>query len=246
MKRFFLVDAFGVLHSIVVEPPLAPLALIGRAAGEDLSLAESTVSLRHASLEHRARSGAWFVVDERSENGTFVNSERVIGRFPLEHGDLIFFGRRVGFRVLLPSSDDARGALWSQLCHQRANKARVQTRVDGEPDPRAVYLRAATEGGAVAALGDDVVQLSELEYELLAVLKQRFDDDNAHEDVRGFVPADQLLEVLSFHADVPVHNNLRVLVRKLRKKFAALHPPHDIVASKKGLGYRAACQIFAE
>ncbi len=101
----FLVDGFGVPHALVVAPtvpgmPIAPshnCRTVGRSSHCAVAIAERTVSLTHATFEYRPLSNAWFVVDAGSENGVFVNGDRVPRRFPLESRDRVMLGRRLGF-----------------------------------------------------------------------------------------------------------------------------------------------------
>lgn len=78
------------------EPELpfdAARVVIGRAPGCDLQLPDPSVSQRHATI--RQRGSDYVVVDEGSENGTFVGKTRLPRHAPhkLEHGDLLRFGR---------------------------------------------------------------------------------------------------------------------------------------------------------
>jgi hypothetical protein len=78
------------------EPELpfdAARVVVGRAAGCDLQLPDPSVSLRHASL--RQRGSEYVVVDEGSENGTFLGRTRLAKHapHPLASGDLLRFGR---------------------------------------------------------------------------------------------------------------------------------------------------------
>jgi ABC transport system ATP-binding/permease protein len=64
---------------------------IGRDASNDLVIANDLIaSRRHAELRHRA-DGQWEIIDLGSNNGTFVNGERV-GRATLSDDDLITIG----------------------------------------------------------------------------------------------------------------------------------------------------------
>lgn len=71
----------------------APRVVVGRAAGCDLQLPDPSVSSRHASL--RQRGSEYVIVDEGSENGTFLGAMRLTKHapHPLAHGDLLRFGR---------------------------------------------------------------------------------------------------------------------------------------------------------
>jgi FHA domain-containing protein len=71
----------------------APRVVIGRRAGSDLRLPDPSVSPRHASL--RQRGSDYTLVDEASDNGSFVGSNEVgpHAPLPLKDGDLVRFGR---------------------------------------------------------------------------------------------------------------------------------------------------------
>jgi FHA domain-containing protein len=85
------------------EPELpfeAPRVVIGRAPGCDLQLPDPSISPRHASL--RQRGGEYVVVDEGSDNGTFLGATRLPRHAPhvLRDRDLLRFGRVwVGVRL---------------------------------------------------------------------------------------------------------------------------------------------------
>jgi hypothetical protein len=66
---------------------------IGRQATSDVALTwDDEVSRAHADIESIGQ--VWTLVDDgRSRNGSFVNEERVHGRRPLRHGDVIAIGR---------------------------------------------------------------------------------------------------------------------------------------------------------
>lgn len=63
---------------------------IGRGADNHIILEGDSVSRRHTHLEDR--KGEWFVVDDRSTNGTYVNEEQVPGEQKLQNGDRIKVG----------------------------------------------------------------------------------------------------------------------------------------------------------
>jgi pSer/pThr/pTyr-binding forkhead associated (FHA) protein len=79
VQRLVMLDDDGALT--VGRSPACGLALIW----------DAQVSRSHASIE--ALDGVWTVLDDgRSTNGTFVNEERVQGRRPLRHLDVIRVG----------------------------------------------------------------------------------------------------------------------------------------------------------
>jgi DNA-binding CsgD family transcriptional regulator len=82
-------DGDGVQHLV---PLPAEGLTIGRTPASGLALTwDAQVSRSHASIE--PIDGVWTVLDDgRSTNGTFVNEERVQGRRPLRHLDVVRAG----------------------------------------------------------------------------------------------------------------------------------------------------------
>jgi EAL domain-containing protein (putative c-di-GMP-specific phosphodiesterase class I) len=95
-----LVEGGRQLRRIALQP--LPFR-VGRLPGLALSLASESVSKEHADLV--LRSGALYVRDLGSKNGTFVNSERV-GEAALREGDIVHFAQ-VEFRVGRQEIDEA-------------------------------------------------------------------------------------------------------------------------------------------
>jgi two-component system cell cycle response regulator len=63
---------------------------IGRGGDNHIVLEGDSVSRRHAHFERRA--GAWYIVDDGSTNGTFLNEDQVKGEAPLGNGDRVKVG----------------------------------------------------------------------------------------------------------------------------------------------------------
>jgi hypothetical protein len=78
-------------------------AVVGREPTCDLVVEHGSVSRKHALLERRA--GGWFVVDQGSANGTFLDSVRV-AEGALKHGQELRFGA-AAFRVELAADATA-------------------------------------------------------------------------------------------------------------------------------------------
>src|SRR5262245_32401531 len=80
-------------------------AIVGREPACDVFVNDGSVSRRHARLERRG--AAWFVVDQGSANGTYLDSQRVSDAL-LRPGQELRFGA-VAFKVELlgdvPSAD---------------------------------------------------------------------------------------------------------------------------------------------
>jgi diguanylate cyclase (GGDEF)-like protein len=63
---------------------------IGRGPENQIILEGDSVSRRHAHLE--LRGNAWWVIDENSTNGTYVNDEQIQRDTPLQNGDRVKVG----------------------------------------------------------------------------------------------------------------------------------------------------------
>lgn len=88
----------------VLRVPLkGPTMVIGRDPSTDVHLDNRALSRRHAQIEKRG--AAIWVRDLGSQNGTYVNGERIVEPRPLAGGDVIEVGR---YRVLLEGVEEAR------------------------------------------------------------------------------------------------------------------------------------------
>ena len=85
-----------------------PRIVLGRGAGSDVRIPDSTVSHRHATI--RAERSEYVLIDEGSANGTWVGGVRLSANTPrtLRNGDLIRLGRiwiEVRFESAVPTPD---------------------------------------------------------------------------------------------------------------------------------------------
>jgi EAL domain-containing protein (putative c-di-GMP-specific phosphodiesterase class I) len=83
-----LVEGARQLRRITVHP--LPFR-VGRLAGLELALPSDSVSKEHAELF--VKDGELWVLDLGSKNGTFVNSERVVGEAVVREGDILHFAQ---------------------------------------------------------------------------------------------------------------------------------------------------------
>lgn len=67
-----------------------PTCTVGRSRECDITVNDTSLSRLHFRLEDR--EGTWFLVDNNSSNGTFLN-RRKVKESPLIHGDLLIAGR---------------------------------------------------------------------------------------------------------------------------------------------------------
>ncbi|MCV0403754.1 MAG: FHA domain-containing protein [Chloroflexi bacterium] len=91
------IGRLSVLESPADEPPngttiaLGPINSIGRNVNNTIFVEDDFVSANHAMLTFRGRS--WFVEDQGSTNGTFVNGHRIERPVALSFGDELTIGR---------------------------------------------------------------------------------------------------------------------------------------------------------
>jgi len=86
-----------VLESPEDEPPvgrgisLGPINSLGRNVNNTIYVEDDFVSANHAMLTFRGRS--WFIEDQGSTNGTYVNGHRIDRPVALSYGDELTIGR---------------------------------------------------------------------------------------------------------------------------------------------------------
>ena len=91
------IGRLSVLESPADEPPsgttiaLGPINSIGRNVNNTIFVEDDFVSATHAMLTFRGRS--WFVEDQGSTNGTYVNGHRIDRPVALSFGDELTIGR---------------------------------------------------------------------------------------------------------------------------------------------------------
>lgn len=105
----FLIDLHGLTGDParrITEKPV----MVGRTAGTDAEyldyfvINKATVGRRHAIIKFK--DYAFWVVDQGSVNGTYVNNEKVLGERQLKHGDRIKF-HKFEFEFSYPDMADA-------------------------------------------------------------------------------------------------------------------------------------------
>jgi hypothetical protein len=103
-------------------------SVVGRDPSCEIVVSDGSVSRRHARLERRA--GAWWVVDQGSANGTYLNSLRIAEQ-ALKHGQELRFGA-LAFRVDLKEDPEATVATPIALVD---NSATVMAQPEPAPPP---------------------------------------------------------------------------------------------------------------
>jgi pSer/pThr/pTyr-binding forkhead associated (FHA) protein len=70
--------------------PLLPSTTLGRSPDCTIPIADSYASQEHARLEQRL--GQWWLEDQQSKNGTYLNGTPIVAPTVLSSGDLIQIG----------------------------------------------------------------------------------------------------------------------------------------------------------
>jgi hypothetical protein len=221
----WLIDQWGRPH------PLAGPAAIGRAPERaDVAVLHPSVSALHAQLEVEA--GRWRISDQGSLNGTCVNGRRVRVA-PLGEGDrlqvgdvTLYFSQRGR-----PGDGAARAIAGGTLPTPSRSIAFAATlgRAGGT-----IELQQRAGGGIVRA-GDTTVELARLEFALLQNLVETL--ETRGEPELAFLSSRELAASLQFQSREADSDNVRELVRRVRKKLAAAGVD-DLIESRQGVGYR--------
>ncbi len=126
----------------------APRLVIGRGEGCDVRLPDPSVSHRHASI--RQRGGEYVVLDENSQNGTFLDRVRLPPQTPrvLRSGERVRLGRvwlEVRFEPAMVKGSTAAAAKELAL----ALVARGLAAQGEEPGPRVAVLDGPSAGATL-------------------------------------------------------------------------------------------------
>jgi hypothetical protein len=225
----WLIDQWGRTH------PLATPAIVGRAPKPcSVAILHHSVSALHAQLELAGDRGR--VVDRGSLNGTFVHGERV-RTADLRDGDRVVFGS-VAFYL-------ATGTL-TRVEIRFAPGGTVPTR--SSDLVFAAKLRGAggeieltqRVAGGVARIGEELLELARLEFALVKTLVER---RLKHPDPElCFVSSEELANALDFRSREADGENVRELVRRVRRKLKQAGVD-NLIESRQGVGYRVSWPV---
>jgi pSer/pThr/pTyr-binding forkhead associated (FHA) protein len=222
--RAWLVDQFGCTH------PLAPSLYIGRSPEIcALAIMHHSVSARHARLG--LRGDVHVLADERSLNGTWAGNARIT-EARLQHGDRIAFGEVAFYFVLRaqPLRTPPPGV-----------GGTVPTRVSDIAPSVRLHLGAQTAeliqrvGGGELRHGDTALELGGLEFALLRALAERA--RRAADPALAFLSTDELARTLRFRSDSADQENVRELIRRVRRKLQSVGID-GLIDSRRHAGYR--------
>ncbi len=156
----FIKDISGAAEDPAMQLTAKPL-IVGRVAGNDPAhidyfvVNKATIGRRHAMIKYRDY-GFW-LADQGSVNGTFLNGERIDNERQLKHGDRIKF-HKYEFEFSLPEMDDGGRTLFADA--SEATMIGDAATLDGR---RALATMATPAIAAVAAADaeeDDVFDLT--------------------------------------------------------------------------------------
>lgn len=90
-------------------PIKSPSFSIGRAPKNQVVIDKPTISTRHATIEFR--ENAFYLVDQRSTNGTTANGQKITTELRLKHGDRIGFDQYEFIFAVEEFADEAKTQL---------------------------------------------------------------------------------------------------------------------------------------
>lgn len=235
-----LIDVWGGLH------PLASETVLGRTIDPPaLSIIDSSISRHHARL-WRTEDG-WRVQDMGSKNRTHVDAASAIKPLAIKTGQQLRLGYIAFFFVedaskIVPAPGTLRGR--TVRAERRAAEAGETRAIDPMPDvselPLAIMeLQQPTGGGVgIAVIDGKRLELTLPQYELIVRLVDRM-LAGADEPIetRGFLRAAELASVLSLDATKPDEDNIRQLVRRVRRACARAGI-RSLIETRYAMGYR--------
>ncbi len=138
-------------HALGLKP-----VMLGRVAGTDTShlnyivVNQTTIGRRHSLIEYKDFS--YWVVDQGSMNGTYVNGQRVTGEQRLKHGDRIRL-HKYEFEFVMPEVADAGKTVFSAAPSDKAAMAAATAAFAASPP-------AAPPPAAPPARGDETFDVT--------------------------------------------------------------------------------------
>ena len=147
--------------------------MLGRVAGKDtehlnyIVIPETTIGRRHALIEYK--DFAYWIVDQGSINGTFVNDQLISSEVRLKHGDRIRL-HKLEFEFIMPEMVDAGMTVISKTVFGGQTK--------GTPDEQTI----ARDTGGAAQSAMDETDLPEPDFNLDTDIPSALGPDSDEED----------------------------------------------------------------
>jgi two-component system, cell cycle response regulator len=188
-----------------------PVLRIGRGSENQVVLEGDSVSRRHARIE--LKGDEWYVFDEKSTNGTFVNDEQASSTTKLENGDRIKIGPTI-FKYLSGKDVEA-------LYHEEIYRMTI---IDGLTG---AYLKRYL----VEALDKEIMRAKRHERPLSFVM---FDIDffKRINDTQGHLAGDHVLKELAKVVQTRIRRD-EVFARYGGEEFAVLLPETSLEGARQ-------------
>ena len=187
---------------------------IGRAPTNDLVLAGTAVSSRHARLFRN--DGSWMLEDSKSTNGTVLNGAAIAQPMPVRHGDCVEIG---GFHLRLVVAGEAAAAAEGDV-----------TLIGARPAEAATPVAAAT---AAEPGGDPVREIKgRLHKRLVEFLDLRWVDLSKLKDadIRAQTRAAVENILREFAWEIPPGLSRESLIKEIIDEALGLGPLEDLLA----------------
>ena len=134
-QEAYLNDIHGVTGQAAYALGNQP-TMLGRVAGKDTEylnyfvIPETTIGRRHALIEYKDFS--YWIIDQGSINGTFVNDKAVTSEIRLKHGDMVRL-HKVEFEFVMPEMADSGMTVISStvIANQGTSSAEAATLIPG-------------------------------------------------------------------------------------------------------------------
>lgn len=223
----WLIDQWGATR------PLPEITSVGRSTETcELAILHPSISAVHAQIECGDDRVAR-LVDRGSLNGTYVNGEAVRSS-KLFDGDIVRFGD-VSFYFSLASLPDIEAEQGTgRTLPVRPDE--VTFAVTLQVADRELSLVEVAEGG-VGRVGDSEISFGNLEFALIKALIERRRERGS--PAASYLSARELAELLDFRSTIADSDNVRELVRRVRRKLKKSGVA-DLIHSRQGSGYRLA------
>ena len=227
-----LIDRWGRAHR------LASTTHIGRTSTDNsICILTGTVSRRHAEIVRIG--GTWRLRDHASTNGTRVDGEQVAGEIELHDRQHVAIGRVAFYFVADATGMPAVSRANSVTLRPPSENEGATVEFAAQPDEVVFELQQPTGGGgAMMRVAGTNVQLTIAQQELMSMLVERMLAElDLDASIRGFVTTEELQDRLSLESSAAAADNVRQLVRRVRKLLVKAGVG-DLIESRPGHGYR--------
>ncbi|MCK5668811.1 MAG: FHA domain-containing protein, partial [Gammaproteobacteria bacterium] len=148
--------------------------MLGRVAGKDAEhlnyfvIPETTIGRRHSLIEYKDFS--YWIIDQGSINGTFVNDRAVTSEVRLKHGDVIRL-HKIEFEFVMPEMEDSGMTVISNtvIANQGTPSSEAATLIPGSSPPES---------------SSDDIDLPDPDFDITGAV----DEDEADTIIKGGVP----------------------------------------------------------